>query len=690
MTADFSFFENQLSDDQLSPDMDNVMFERIADLRDRLADLTEVIAYLKTFLNASDDELADLERMRRSLQEILDEIRRRTNVIRDNESLMRRQISPYQQSLEASQREWVRLMAELEAQRREKANRERLALLVQDAPWRERALPHQWEGAYRLSSTKRAILGDQPGLGKTLQAIMTIDMLKALGEARKVLIFTPKPVLDGFRRDFAKFSPNQFVQVIDHTGKGVKAEILDFIKMMPECTILVNYEIFRRDASILDRLVHCQFDTVILDEAHNLKTFNSLTMQGIKQVVHAENKCSLCDGLTFGSGCPSCGNFPSVLHEFRSVKNVIPMTGTPILNRPQDLFSLLHLVDDIAFPDEASFLQDFCKQRCRHCRVFKTRWGRTCDCPSDVKTQWVWTFGPGGEEKLLGMLGMKYTARTRDTAGVKMPPQEVKHHYFELDPEKYPKQFEFNELLRDKARITFADRTVTEVLVIAWINRMRQSAVWPDGIRFKEFDDEGNFVREFRPQVGQSILMDEAEILLREAFENGQRVIFFSKFKEALKEMERRIKDEIPFVRFDGDLNADDRKEASRDFDLSVTAPKESKFKVMLAQYDSTKVGLNLHGAQVVITCDREWNPGMEKQAFDRVRRITGSDAKAEATDTIVHVLHLEGGGSDLIDAIIEMKEEMLQGFEDEVAAAEAMKPDNLRDVFRKFLEGDK
>lgn len=184
--------------------------------------------------------------------------------------------------------------------------------------------------------------------------------------------------------------------------------------------------------------------------------------------------------------------------------------------------------------------------------------------------------------------------------------------------------------------------------------------------------------------------MDEAEILLREAFENGQRVIFFSKFKEALKEMERRIKDEIPFVRFDGDLNADDRKEASRDFDLSVTAPKESKFKVMLAQYDSTKVGLNLHGAQVVITCDREWNPGMEKQAFDRVRRITGSDAKAEATDTIVHVLHLEGGGSDLIDAIIEMKEEMLQGFEDEVAAAEAMKPDNLRDVFRKFLEGDK
>lgn len=657
-------------ENQLSPHMDNVMFERIADLRDRIADLTDVIEWLKTFLDYDKDEMEALEAMRRSLQEVLDEIRRKTQRIADSQRLVKQTINPYTRSLEQCQREWVRLMAELEAQQRERAQREQLEMLVQNAPWRERALKHQWEGAYRLSSVERGILGDKPGLGKTLQSIMTVDMLKALGKAHKVLIFCPKPVLDGFERDFKKFSPDQFVFIVNQAG-AAKQHVLDVAKAMPVCTILTNYEVWRKDKTIVDKLIHCQFDTVILDEAHVLKDWKSGTAKGIKRIVHAENKCSQCNGLTFGSACPACGHYPTELFEFRSVKNVFPMTGTPILNKPQDLFTMLHLVDDIAFPTEKAFLEDFCIRKCANCKR-----AYNCLCGSG-NSKWVWTFDHGGEERLLNRLGMKFTARNRDSAGVVMPPQEVKHHYFELDPEQYPKQAEFVQLLRDKARLRFnEDKVMTQIETLAWYTRMRQSAIWPDGIVVKEFDHEGNFLREWRPEVGESILMDEGEKILREALENDQRVVVFCKFKQALKEMERRLlKDGIPLVRYDGDLSDADRLVAQHDFDLTVTDPKNAKFKVMLAQYDSAKVGLNLHGAQEVIFLDREWNPGMEEQAMDRVRRIGSTH------DTIVHILHCEGTATELMDAIIEMKAEMRDGFESE--------NDRLQAAMKKFLEGN-
>lgn len=656
---------------QLSPDMDNVMFERIADLRDRIADLTDVIEWLKTFLDYDASELDQLEAMRKSLQEVLDEIRRRTTKIADGQRLIKQRINPYTRSLEQCQREWVRLMAELEAQQRERNQKLQLELLTENAPWRTRALKHQWEGAYRLSSVERGILGDKPGLGKTLQSIMTIDMLEALGKAQKVLIFCPKPVLDGFERDFKKFSPNRFVHVLHHVGKGVKQHVLDVLKMMPVGVVLTNYEVWRKDKNIVEQLIACQFDTVILDEAHVLKDWKSSTAKGIKQIVHAENKCSLCNGRTFGSACPACGHRPYELFEFRSVKNVFPMTGTPILNRPQDLFTMLHLVDDQAFPTESAFLHDFCIRKCANCKR-----SYNCLCGSG-NSKWVWTFDHGGEERLLTRLGMRFTARNRDSAGVVMPPQEVKHHYFELDPEQYPKQAEFVELLRERARIKFSDeKTMTEIETITWYQRMRQSAIWPDGIKVKELHPvTGEFVKYWQPNVGESILMDEGEKLIREALDNDNRVVVFCKFKTALKEMERRLLlDDIPLVRYDGDLNDTMRKVAQHDFDLTVTDPKDAKFKVMLAQYDSAKVGLNLHGAQEVIFLDREWNPGMEEQAMDRVRRIGSTH------DTIVHILHCEGTATELMDAIIEMKAEMRDGFENE--------NEKLQAAMRKFLGG--
>lgn len=665
---DMSQFEAAFKDGQIAPWIDDSMFERIADLRDRIADLRDVREWKKHFLANADEHLEELLRMQRSLEEVIREIRTRRAPYEAEKTAVRQDMTQDERKLQAMQREWVRLMAELNARRKEREMRSDLENLTADAPWRKRALPHQFEGAYRLSGVQKGVLGDSPGLGKTLQSIMTIDMLRAMGLAKKILIFCPKPVLDGFQREFAKYSPGQFVHVLNQTFRGLKSEILDLVKIMPEGVIITNYEVWRKDKTILEKLIQCQFDTVILDEAHNLKDSKSSTFKGVKSIIHAENKCTNCGAFVPGTyRCPTCGEGSPKEHAFRSVKNVVPMTGTVILNKPQDLFALLHLIDDVGFPDEQSFLYDFCK------RVL-------------TDSGYRWVFGAGGEERLLAKLGMKYTARTRDSAGVVMPPQEVKHHYFELDPEKYPKQHEFNEMLKNNAKLKFAGEDITMRETLAWYTRMRQAATWPNGIKIPVYlknddgttwlDEEGkpkqiDFVR---PEVFESVIMDEGETIVREALESGNRIVVFSKFKEALIEMASRLeRNGIPFVRYDGDLNDAGRIEAQHDFDLTLTRPEDSKFKVMLANYDAAKVGLNLHGAQEILMLDREWNPGMEEQAMERVRRI-GSEF-----DTIVHILHAEGTGTDLMDALIEEKKAMRDGFENAV---------DLNEQMRKFLEG--
>lgn len=662
---DMSQFEAAFRDGQLAPWIDDVMFERMNDLRDRMSDLRDVRDWKKEFLAIADESLDELIRIQQSLEEVIREIKFQKHPYEKRKNDIRQDMSADERKLQSLQREWARLMAELNARRNQHVMRNTIDETTENAPWRKgvngkRALPHQFEGSYILSGAGKAILGDKPGLGKTLQAIMTIDMLRVMGMAKKVLIFCPKPVLDGFRREFEKWAlPGQLVHVLNHTGRGVKSEILDLVKLLPECVILTNYEVWRKDKAILDKLVECQFDTIVLDEAHNLKDSKSSTFKGVRKVVFAENKCTNCGGFVPNiNTCPTCGHHREKMYAFHSVKHVFPMTGTAILNKPQDLYALLHLIDPDAFPNEQAFLWDFCVKR------------MTDNGPR-------WQFSEGGEEMLLAKLGKRYTARSRESAGVVMPPQEIKHHYFELDPEKYPKQHEFNEMLKNNARLMIGDgREMTTTETIQWYGRMRQAATWPAGIKIRQYRDnelgEAIEVDPIYPDIQESIIMDEGELIIREALESGNRIVVFSKFKTALKEMQRRLNDiSGQVIRYDGDLPDSLRIEAQHDFDLTITRPEKSKYKVMLAQYDAAKVGLNLHGAQEVLMLDREWNPGMEEQAMERVRRI-GSEM-----DTIVHILHVDGTGTDLMDQLLAEKAAMRDGFDDQV---------NLQMEMRKFL----
>ncbi|MFF5977054.1 DEAD/DEAH box helicase [Streptomyces sp. NPDC012769] len=541
-------------------------------------------------------------------------------------------------------------------------------------PWREFAFDHQIDGAKRLASARRGILGDKRGLGKTLTSLIWADMLGA----KKTLIFAPKDVLENFKREIEHWAPHRHVMILAGMNKVVRETTLGMLKHVPQWTILCNYEAWRKDASLVEHLKNLKADTVIIDEAHNIKERRTSAYQGIRDIVYAENACNQCGGdpevytdplrAKRLIRCSVCLHEPQEFGDFCSVKNVLPMTGTAILNKPQELWTLLHIIDRKLFPSEKAFLQDY--------------------CTVDFYTQ-RWKFRPGGEDALISRLGSRFIRRTKETAGVKFKKQVVVPHEIEFDKGLYPAQWEVMRQIAEYGAIKMSDDIKLDVFgILPELTRRRQAITWPQGIKIWEYDQEGRKTGRalYEAPATESIKMDKAMEIAKEIiFEDEDRLVCFSQFKEALKEFERRFTElGVSVVRYDGDISDAKANEAQLDFD-GKTAPNHPKgtdcnpqcvnwstnsvqegkycpgyqYQVILCHYRKGGVGLNLNAARQMIILDREWNPGKEDQAFGRIDRMNNTE------DSIVHTIHVSGTIDAFMDDLIEQKQKMIEGFED-------------------------
>lgn len=145
-------------------------------------------------------------------------------------------------------------------------------------------LPYQHVGARFLASRTRALLADEPGLGKTAQAIAACDLVGA----RRVLVFCPASVRENWRREFQRFSTTS-----------------------PDTTIL-SYDYASRKGGLPDA------DALVLDEAHFLKNRKAKRTKAIFDYL-AE----------------------------RPEMSVFLLTGTPAPKNPADLWpSLYHVLPE--------------------------------------------------------------------------------------------------------------------------------------------------------------------------------------------------------------------------------------------------------------------------------------------------------------------------------------------------------
>lgn len=562
------------------------------------------------------------------------------------------------QDIDRLKRELMRL------QDAEKINAEYLAQLEAfkesclSAAWRAEnrtdglgAKPYQIDGAIHMAVSQQGILGDKRGLGKTLTSLIWADFV----EAKKIIAIVPSDIMMNFAREVQLWSPHRKAIVIGRQERMVRDILLDALRNEPEFIVILNYEAWRKDTSLIDSLQKLKADTLICDEAHRTKEIDSFTCEGVHSIRFGLNagcpECIVGDTFTPTTKrdvwrCTTC-NYESFVTDFCSIKYVLPMTGTPILNSPQEIFPLLRIVDPVNFYDQNVFLRDFCVKQSNQ--------------------RWRWMYG--AEKKLMDIIGPRFLSRDRNSVGVEVPdPIPVRHIITMAEmKEDYKKQYAAYRQVHDYAQLVLdPDNEIVMSMAykIVALMRLRQVLTWPAQIELKVQekigeDPEGNPIYEERIEatldVKESIKLDKAEALIRDLIKEGERFVLFSQFKQPLRELQRRLGDSVAV--YDGDTSPVERNEIQLDFDAK-TATDNPRWTGVLCNYKAAGEGLNFQTANHVILLDREWNPGRESQAIGRVDRIGQTEAVQ------VHIFEVENSVDTWMDAIIDEKADMVGGFE--------------------------
>lgn len=531
-------------------------------------------------------------------------------------------------------------------------------------PDEDGVLPHQWQGVTFGAEAQRWICGDGMGLGKTREAIGWMDLV----DARRVVIVCEAGVAQQFADETAEYAPHRKVFTLAKRGPAARGEIMRQVVKSRDAVLVVNFEIWRRDQPLLEQMMLWQPDTVIVDEAHNLKSTKSgayanvgaligLNVDGTKHG-HAENVCLGCGGAMLGylrkpAGstryvdvpCPACGwtarkaelRLPTTFVEWqerRSVKNLLLMSGTPILNSPVDLYALLHMVDPIQFESQAAFLRVYTQTNYAGKPEFTTV----------------------GSQLLRQRISHCFLARKREDAGIKLPKQHPHTLTLTLDKREYPRQYRTIRQITEAAQIVLdSGENATLMHLISVIMRKRQANVWPGGIQIRE-PGTGRVLVDVGKEVRESIKLDYLVDNVLIKHEEGHRQVVFSQFKTALIELEARLRSEgLRVARLDGDTPEGKRKAIKRDF---YRPEGEPKYDVLLANYKTGGTGLNIIQASVVHELDDEWNPGKRGQARGRVDRI------GQTRETYVYRYHIKGTVDTWMADIMRRKERLLDQFE--------------------------
>ena len=397
---------------------------------------------------------------------------------------------------------------------------------------------HQKDGIKFLVSRKKCILADDMGLGKTLQSVM--GTLAA--ESKKVLIICPSSTKINWEREINMFGEYDTSIISGRKWKPAKYTIINY-------DILKNFHtVKKRGEKPIEELTHIldeKFDTLIVDEAHYLKNHKSIR-----------------------------GSIVTDLVKKNAFENVWLLTGTPVANRPKDLYNLLKIIGHPLSDNWQFYVKRYCDAK-----NFKKKMKN-----GKIKNIWV-IDGNSNLNELSIRIKNKVLRRMKEDV-LDMPEKTIIPVFNELTSKEW---VEYDNLWEEYL-----------------IKRKEQKK------RGKPQRDlvELILLRQF---IALKSIPNTIE-LAENALEEGKKIIIFTTFTDELLELQEHFGNQC--VVHNGSMSDKDKQFSVDEFQNNP------KTKVFIGNIMSAGVGITLTAADTVIFNSFDWVPGNNEQAEDRSYRI--------------------------------------------------------------------
>jgi len=379
---------------------------------------------------------------------------------------------------------------------------------------------------FLTASGGRAIIADAPGLGKTAQSLAFIKHSKF----KRTLIVCPASVKFSWQNEVSKWTNLSSVVIDSKTDlSSVDTDVNVWI---------INYDILKKHYGQLSKI---RFDCMVGDEVQMIKSTNALRTKAFRSIS-------------------------------RDIKSVVLLSGTPLLSRPSELFSLLNIVD----PNTWNNWYDFAR---RYCAMKQTHWGMD-------------TSGASNIEELHARIKRYFIRRDKSQVLKELPPKTFITIPVQLSSE-YNKQYkEASKNLATYLRL-YAGKQPADIAKAMAAEKLTQL----------------NVLRHLNAMGKVKVAIELIESIL----EAGEKVLIFSSFVEPLLELQDKFYSES--VMITGQTPVQDRGFIVNSFQ------NDPNVKVFLGGIKSAGVGITLTAASNVIFLDYSWNPADHQQAQDRVHR---------------------------------------------------------------------
>ena len=439
---------------------------------------------------------------------------------------------------------------------------------------------YQREGVLFAARAGRCLIADEMGLGKTIQAIAAAQLFKKEFGISKVLIVCPTSLKYQWKSEIERFS--------DSTAYVVEGGKLKRHKQYAEKDEFFTIAGYHTVANDVKELNKQEFDLLILDEAQRIKNWQTKTSAAIKKLQT---------------------NYAFVL------------TGTPLENKLEELYSIIQVIDQFRLPPLYLFLR---------------RYQVTNENGKVVGFKNLHEIGKNLSDVLL--------RRTKKQVLKQLPQRQDKTLIVPMTRDQMDWHNDLSEtvgrLVSKWRRQQFLHEKDRRRLMLS-LSQMRMVC---DSTYILDQTDR------------HDTKVDELMCILEEFFTNqyGEKVVVFSQWQRMAHLVEQELIERgIGYQFLHGGVPSKKRG------DLLKTFKEDSDCLVFLST-DAGGVGLNLQNASLVVSLDVPWNPAVLEQRIARVWRMGQENA--------VQVINLVSAGTiehRMLD-VLKFKDSMAKGVLDD------------------------